>query len=157
MLLRQPKQAAVLILLALVVPSCAFLSPVSTPLLKRGDPLWRMPYGCACAAAADAGIDEGCASIHAGMDAEPRKVLTRAAALRISAASVSAAVASIGALPSPALAGTVMVGGAAVDAEEETDDEAYEALDQAGPFDGILAKINVKKLGVAGDAAPPCL
>ena len=91
------------------------------------------------------------------MDAEPRKVLTRAAALRISAASVSAAVASIGALPSPALAGTVMVGGAAVDAEEETDDEAYEALDQAGPFDGILAKINVKKLGVAGDAAPPCL
>jgi len=41
-----------------------------------------------------------------------------------------------------------------VDAEEETEDEAYEALDPApgGPLDAILAKVNVKKLGVAGGA-----
>jgi hypothetical protein len=46
-----------------------------------------------------------------------------------------------------------MVGGEAVGAEEEMDDEAYEALESsAGPLDFILEKVNLKKLGVGAGA-----
>lgn len=65
---------------------------------------------------------------------------------------VSAAIAIPAMWVAPAQAGTVMVGGEAVAAEEELDDVATAALEGAGggPLDWILAKVNVKKLGFWG-------
>ena len=87
--------------------------------------------------------------------AEQSKTLriSRAAALRHSASLATAYGALLCTNPAPVRAGTVLVGGEAVDAEEELDDEAYDALEKrAGPLDGLLEKVNFKKLGVAGGA-----
>jgi hypothetical protein len=74
--------------------------------------------------------------------------VTRAAAIRSATATLLGCI-----LAPPALAGTVMVGGEAVGAEEEMDDGAYEALESSGgPLDFILEKVNLKKLGVGAGA-----
>jgi len=74
--------------------------------------------------------------------------VTRAAAIRSATATLLGCI-----LAPPAFAGTVMVGGEAVGAEEEMDDDAYEVLESSGgPLDFILEKVNLKKLGVGAGA-----
>jgi hypothetical protein len=74
--------------------------------------------------------------------------VTRAAAIRSATATLLGCT-----LAPPAFAGTVMVGGEAVGAEEEMDDDAYEALESSGgPLDFILEKVSLKKLGVGAGA-----
>ena len=137
---------AIAVLAALAMPAHAFAGgAVADPLLRRS----RVPCPALCAAR---GCDGGPAADPAGSALPALSRLPRAAALR-TAATAAVAVAAALASASPAFAGTVMVGGAAVDAEEETEDEAYEALDDSpGPLDVLLAKVNFKKLGVAGGA-----
>ena len=137
-------------LAALAAPARAF---TSAPLLRQWSgrapgsaALWAKARGCGDGAA------DSAADAQAAAGAASGRLTRRAAALQ--AVPLAAVAATVLARAPPARAGTVMVGGAAVDAEEETEDEAYEALDPApgGPLDAILAKVNVKKLGVAGGA-----
>jgi len=137
----------VAVLAALAMSAHAFTGGAIADLLLRRS---RVPCPALCAAR---GCDCSPAAVaRVGSVLPDPSRLPRSAALR-KAATAAATAAAVLASASPAFAGTVMVGGAAVDAEEETEDEAYEALDDApGPLDALLAKVNFKKLGVAGGA-----
>ena len=121
---------------SLISPACGFLVSAGTP-LARFERRFRL-LGAQQMRAAAAPDERAVGDVR----------MPRGAALRAWAAS---AVCAIGSAQS-ALAGTVMVGGSAVGAEEEMDEEASDVLEESsgGPLDFILEKVNLKKLGFWG-------